>query len=131
MRYPCSKNKSGKINFKFAIFVIYILLNCGIYQQIEKNSGFYMMYCFLKSLIVIRRYHHFTQRAVNHCCQSLKGDYIRLKQKCIRKSISLLLLHCYCWRTTLLIIIHGNNNSVILNEEAQRRLYERFLWQGL
>ena len=33
-----------------------------------------MMYCFLKSLIVIRRYHHFTQRAANHCCQSLKNQ---------------------------------------------------------
>ena len=30
------------------------------------------MHCFLKSLIVIRRYHHFTHRAANHCCQSLK-----------------------------------------------------------
>ena len=29
------------------------------------------MHCFLKSLIVIRRYHHFTHRAANHCCQSL------------------------------------------------------------
>ena len=30
------------------------------------------MYCFLKSLIVIRRYHDFAPRAANHCCQSLK-----------------------------------------------------------
>ena len=29
------------------------------------------MYCFSKSLIVIRIYHHFTHRAANHCCQSL------------------------------------------------------------
>ena len=29
------------------------------------------MHCFLKSLIVIRRYNHFTHRASNHCCQSL------------------------------------------------------------
>ena len=29
------------------------------------------MHCFSKSLIVIRRYHHFTHRAANHCCQSL------------------------------------------------------------
>ena len=30
------------------------------------------MHCFWKSLTVIRRYHHFTHRAANHCCQSLK-----------------------------------------------------------
>ena len=29
------------------------------------------MHCFSKSLIVIRRYPHFTHRAANHCCQSL------------------------------------------------------------
>ena len=29
------------------------------------------MHCFLKSLIVIRRYQHFTHRAANHC-QSLR-----------------------------------------------------------
>ena len=29
------------------------------------------MHCFSKSLIVIRRYHHFAPRAANHCCQSL------------------------------------------------------------
>ena len=68
MRYPCSKNKGRKINFKFAICII---LNYGIHQQIEKNSGFYLMYCFSKSHFVIRRYHHFAPRATNHCCQSL------------------------------------------------------------
>ena len=29
------------------------------------------MHCFSKSLIVTCRYHHFTHRAANHCCQSL------------------------------------------------------------
>ena len=29
------------------------------------------MHCFSKSLIVIRRYNHFTFRAANHCCQCL------------------------------------------------------------
>ena len=32
------------------------------------------MHCFLKSLIVIRRYHQFTHRAANHCCQSLNEE---------------------------------------------------------
>ena len=33
------------------------------------------MHCISKSLIVICRYHHFTHRAANHCCQSLsEGD---------------------------------------------------------
>ena len=35
------------------------------------------MHCFLKSLIVIRRYHHFTHRAANHCCQSLIEVYLK------------------------------------------------------
>ena len=48
-----------------------MILNCGLYQQIGKKSGFYLMHCFLKSFIVIRRYHHFAPRAANHCCQSL------------------------------------------------------------
>ena len=37
------------------------------------------MHCFLKSLIVICRYHHFTYRAANHCCQSLIPYPIRLQ----------------------------------------------------
>ena len=35
------------------------------------------MHCFSKSLIVILRYHHFTHRAANHCCQSLRIDNSR------------------------------------------------------
>ena len=35
------------------------------------------MHCFSKSLVVIRRYHHFTHRAANHCCQSLTGGLDR------------------------------------------------------
>ena len=31
------------------------------------------MHCFSKSLIVIRRYHHFTHRAANRCWQSLNN----------------------------------------------------------
>ena len=34
------------------------------------------MHCFSKSLIVIRRYHHFTYRAANYCCQSLRDSRI-------------------------------------------------------
>ena len=51
------------------------ILHCGIYQQIENNSCFYLMHCFYKSLIVIRIYHHFTLTAANHCCQSLKSGH--------------------------------------------------------
>ena len=29
------------------------------------------MHCFPKSPIKIRKYHHFTNRTANHCCQSL------------------------------------------------------------
>ena len=36
------------------------------------------MHCFFKSLIVIRRYHHFTHRAANHCCQSLTLQTLRI-----------------------------------------------------
>ena len=32
------------------------------------------MHCFSKSLIVIRRYHHFTHRAAIHCYQSLRAQ---------------------------------------------------------
>ena len=81
VRYPCSKNKSGKINFKFAIFVISIILNCGIYQQIETNSGFYLIHCFFKSLILIFRYHHFTYRAANQ--QSLSYHTGMMTKGCI------------------------------------------------
>ena len=35
------------------------------------------MHFFFKSFIVIRRYHHFTHRAANHCCQSLNRDGFR------------------------------------------------------
>ena len=35
------------------------------------------MHCFSKSLIVICRYHHFTHRAANHCCQSLRDTVKR------------------------------------------------------
>ena len=48
-----------------------------MYQRIEKNSGFNLVHCFLISLIVSWRYHHFTNGTPNHCCQSLKH-------------------HCYC-----------------------------------
>ena len=33
------------------------------------------MHCFSKSLVVIHRYHHFTHRVANHCCQSLNLMY--------------------------------------------------------
>ena len=39
------------------------------------------MHCFSKSLIVIRRYHHFTHRAANHCCQSLTELMVGEKEK--------------------------------------------------
>ena len=42
-----------------------------MYLQIEKNSGFHLVHCFPKSLIKSRKYHHFTNRTANHCCQSL------------------------------------------------------------
>ena len=38
------------------------------------------MHCFSKSLIVIRRYNHFTNRAANHCCQSLTRDNTNTKK---------------------------------------------------
>ena len=37
------------------------------------------MHCFSKSHIVIRRYHHFTHRAANHCCQSLRKERLATK----------------------------------------------------
>ena len=39
--------------------------------QIDKNSGFHLVYCFPTSLIVSLKYHHFTNKPANHCCQSL------------------------------------------------------------
>ena len=71
MRYTCSENISEKINFKFAIFVKYLILPCVIYQLIEKNSGIFLVYCLIKSLVVIQSCHHFSYAAANHCCQSL------------------------------------------------------------
>ena len=38
---------------------------------ISTDYGFYLMHCFSNSLVVIHRYHHFNQRAANHCCPSL------------------------------------------------------------
>ena len=42
-----------------------------MYHEIEKKSGFHLVHCFPKSLIKSRKYHHFTNRTANHCCQSL------------------------------------------------------------
>ena len=39
--------------------------------QIDKNSGFHLVYYFPTSLIVSLKYHHFTNKPANHCCQSL------------------------------------------------------------
>ena len=39
------------------------------------------MHYFSKSLIVICRYHHFTHRAANHCCQSLSFFKLRFFHK--------------------------------------------------
>ena len=39
--------------------------------QIDNNSGFHLVYCFPTSLIVSLKYHHFTNKPANHCCQSL------------------------------------------------------------
>ena len=36
-----------------------------MYLQIEKNSGFHLVHCFPKSLIMSRKYHHFTNRTAN------------------------------------------------------------------
>ena len=68
------------------------------------------MHCFSKSLIVIRRYHHFTHRAANHCCQSLnaqsKADMIKVY--CITHQMEfeyccLLLMLAVCPRRQVLL----------------------------
>ena len=51
-----------------------------MYLQKEKNSGFHLVHCFPKSLIKSRKYHHFTNRTANHCCQSLNYSKIILYQ---------------------------------------------------
>ena len=48
MRYLCSKNKGGKINFKFAIFVTQTILSCVIYQQKEKKISLLFGVLFVK-----------------------------------------------------------------------------------
>ena len=44
MRYPCSKNKSGKIGFKFIFSLMIAFITCHLYHKIEEKMLFYLMY---------------------------------------------------------------------------------------
>ena len=70
-RYPCSKNKSENIGYKFAIFAISGIPPCVLYHWIGKKAGHFLMYCLSFYLIQIQSYRSFSNMAVDHWCLSL------------------------------------------------------------
>ena len=73
-RYPCSKNKSENIGYKFAIFVKSGIPSCVLYHWIRKNAGYFLMYCLSVYLIQFQSYRAFPNMAVEHWCLSLRID---------------------------------------------------------
>ena len=57
MGYPCSKNKSGRIGFKFTFSLTITIIECHLYHKIEKKYGlpFDVQYISSASLVSEKR----------------------------------------------------------------------------
>ena len=95
------------------------------------------MHCFSKSLIVICRYHHFTHRAANHCCQSLslshtdEGGGGGHKVSTLLKSIILSFQNGYFKKKsfhTIYTIWPDFNSDTMASNESETSLYDVTLY---